>query len=265
MKRLLLSAIVIAVITGGCGSGGSTTSAATRPTVTKPVKRHKPHKAHKAHKAKRKTRHHTPHRVSTSSSGGASAAPPVTTTTAPAVVTTTPPPATTTTATPPPPPTTTQQQTTTQHHTGTTTTSQGYCLSVTARIGTPGGSIPVAQITPGMFVWSTDLRGQRIRVKVVRVHHTHVPSSHMMVRLRLADGRALLVSLGHPLPDGQPIRTLAVGQRFEGTRVTSNTRVRYGRPYTYDLLPAGPTHTYFADGVLLGSTLAPNVALTRPF
>jgi hypothetical protein len=32
-------------------------------------------------------------------------------------------------------------------------------------------------------------------------------------------------------------------------------------PYTsatYDLLPSGPTGTYFADGVLLGSTLAVN-------
>jgi predicted lipoprotein with Yx(FWY)xxD motif len=132
-----------------------------------------------------------------------------------------------------------------------------YCLSVTARIATPEGPVQVDQIEPGAVVWSTDGRGHRIRVKVLKVHHTHVPSDHMMVRLRLADGRQLLVSLGHPLPDGKPVETLAAGQRFEGSRVLSAARVRYGRPYTYDLLPAGPTHTYFADGVLLGSTLAP--------
>ena len=108
-----------------------------------------------------------------------------------------------------------------------------------------------------MHVWSTDLTGRQISVKVLMVHHTAVPSSHMMVRLRLADGRTVLVSLGHPRPNGEAVSTLAVGQIFEGTRVVSNTRVIYGRPYTYDLLPAGPTHNYLANGILLGSTLAP--------
>ncbi|MFL5824400.1 MAG: hypothetical protein ACJ764_13265 [Solirubrobacteraceae bacterium] len=132
-----------------------------------------------------------------------------------------------------------------------------YCLAVTARIATPDGSVPVAAVRPGMSVWSTDLTGQRILVKVLRVHHTPVPSDHLMVQLRLADGRNLLVSLGHPLPNGRPVDTLVVGQQFEGSRVVSDARVQYGRPYTYDLLPAGPTHTYLADGILLGSTLAP--------
>jgi hypothetical protein len=115
----------------------------------------------------------------------------------------------------------------------------------------------VAAIKPGMTVWSTDLTGRRISVNVLRVRQAHVPSDHLMVRLRLADGRTLLVSLTHPLPSGEQVRTLTVGQRFEGTSVVSAARVEYGRPYTYDLLPAGPTHTYFADGILMGSTLAP--------
>lgn len=131
-----------------------------------------------------------------------------------------------------------------------------YCLAANTEIETPHGSVQVDQIEPGMVVWSTDRRGRRIRVKVLRVHHARVPADHMMVRLRLADGRHVLVSLGHPLPSGQPVDTLVAGERFEGTRVASATRVLYGKPYTYDLLPAGPTHTYFADGVLLASTLA---------
>ena len=81
-----------------------------------------------------------------------------------------------------------------------------------------------------------------------------------------ADGRHLLVSLGHPLPNGEPVQTLAPGERFEGSRVVSAAHVVYGRPYTYDLLPAGPTHTYYADGMLMGSTLAPaGTYLSRPF
>jgi predicted lipoprotein with Yx(FWY)xxD motif len=133
----------------------------------------------------------------------------------------------------------------------------GYCLSASARIATPNGPVQVSQVRPGMVVWSTDRQGRRISVTVLRVHHAHVPSNHLMVRLRLADGRRLLVSLGHPLPNGEPVQTLAAGERFEGTRVVSSAHEVYGRPYTYDLLPAGPTHTYLANGVLLGSTLAP--------
>ena len=128
---------------------------------------------------------------------------------------------------------------------------------MTARIATSNGSVPVADVKPGMLVWSTDLSGQRILEQVLRVHHTPVPSDHLMVQLRLADGRALLVSLGHPLPGGQPVETLVAGEQFEGTTVVSTTRVQYGHPDTYDLLPAGPTHTYYADGILMGSTLAP--------
>jgi predicted lipoprotein with Yx(FWY)xxD motif len=146
-----------------------------------------------------------------------------------------------------------------------------YCLSVTARIATSNGSVPVADVKPGMLVWSTDLFGRRILEKVLRVRHARVPPYHLMVRLRLADGRKLLLSPGHPLPNGKAVETLVAGQRFEGTRVVSAARVRYGKPYTYDLLPAGPTHTYFADGVLLGSTFAEvpggasTVLLTHPF
>jgi predicted lipoprotein with Yx(FWY)xxD motif len=136
-------------------------------------------------------------------------------------------------------------------------TGKNYCLSVTTQIAAPHGAVQVNRIRPGMVVWSADRHGRRIRVTVLKVHHTRVASDHLMVRLHLADGRKLLVSLGHPLPNGEPIRTLAAGRRFEGSRVVSAARVRYGRPYTYDLLPAGATHTYFADGVLLGSTLAP--------
>ncbi len=136
-------------------------------------------------------------------------------------------------------------------------TTPHYCLSVTARIATPTGPVQVDRIKRGQLVWSTDHHGHRIQVKVLKVLRTHVPLDHMMVRLRLADGRKLLVSLGHPLTDGRPVASLAAGQRFEGSRVLSAARVRYGRQYTYDLLPAGPTHTYFANGVLLGSTLAP--------
>ena len=37
------------------------------------------------------------------------------------------------------------------------------------------------------------------------------------------------------------------------------TLIPYEGLFTFDLLPAGPTGTYFADGILLRSTLDPRV------
>jgi hypothetical protein len=44
--------------------------------------------------------------------------------------------------------------------------------------------------------------------------------------------------------------------RFDGSTVVSARRIAYRGGFTYDLLPSGPTGTYFANGVLLGSTLS---------
>lgn len=263
MKRILIPSIAIAALIAGCGSGGSTTPMAhkTKTSTTSTTKttttKHKKHRKVVVKKTRRVV-----HRSTTSTSGGAAVTTTAVTTTAATTTSTPPPPPPpttthTTTHNNPPPVTTHQQPPPKKHHNGGGGGHGGYCLSVSDRIATPTGSVQVTQITPGMQVWSTDQQGRRISVKVLEVHHTAVPATHMMVSLHLADGRAVLASLGHPLPDGQPISTLSVGQRFEGTHVTSDTRVVYGKPYTYDLLPAGPTHTYFADGVLLGSTLAP--------
>jgi len=46
-----------------------------------------------------------------------------------------------------------------------------------------------------------------------------------------------------------------VGDRVDGATVVAATTVRLTDGGTYDLLPSGPTGTYWADGVLLGSTL----------
>ncbi len=254
MKRILISAIAIAVLIAGCGSGGSTTPAASKPKTTTSKTTTTTHTKPKPRKRRHVVKKRTTHTTSTPSGGGA-----VTTTTTTAA----PPPPTTTTVAPPPPPTTTAapppvttHQQPPPHHHHHSGGHGGYCLSVTDRIATPSGSVPVAQIQPGMHVWSTDAQGRRIDVTVEEVHHTAVPADHLMVRLHLADGRTVLASLGHPLPNGDPISSLTVGQQFEGTSVVSDTRVVYGQPDTYDILPAGPTHTYYADGVLLGSTLA---------
>jgi hypothetical protein len=78
-----------------------------------------------------------------------------------------------------------------------------------------------------------------------------------MVHLTLADGRQLWASPGHRVADGRQLGTLAVGDVVDTSRVSGWELVPYAGDHTYDLLPAGPTGFYWANGVLLSSTLSP--------
>lgn len=131
------------------------------------------------------------------------------------------------------------------------------CLARSTRIATPHGAVAVHRLRVGDTVWSTGPSGHRIAVRVVAVGRTPVPPTHQLVDLRLADGREVRASPGHPTPTGSTVGALRPGGRFEGTRIASAKRVAYSSAYTYDILPGGPTGTYFANSVLLASTLSP--------
>jgi hypothetical protein len=106
-----------------------------------------------------------------------------------------------------------------------------------------------------MRVWSIDGEGGRVVATVIRIGRTPVPASHLMVRLRLDDGRLLDASPGHPLADGRRLATIRLGDVVDGSIVTDATLEPYAGGWTFDLLPDGPTGTYIADGIPLGSTL----------
>ena len=129
------------------------------------------------------------------------------------------------------------------------------CLAAGVRIATPFGEVPVQDVRVGMAVWTTDLRGRRILGVVLRIGQMQAPLGHVVVRLALADGRTVMASPGHPTGDGRTVGELRPGDRFDGSRVVAAVPVGYSGAATYDLLPSGPTGTYFANGVLLGSTL----------
>jgi hypothetical protein len=130
------------------------------------------------------------------------------------------------------------------------------CLAQWTRIATPAGELPVAAVRPGMLVWTLDARGRRVAAPVLVVGHTPTPAGHQVVHLMLADGRSVDVSPGHPLADGRAVGDLAPGDQIDGSVVVGAARRPYDGVATWDLLPAGPTHLYWADGVLLRSTLA---------
>jgi hypothetical protein len=106
-----------------------------------------------------------------------------------------------------------------------------------------------------MAVWTVDQRGHRVAATILRVGSADVPATHQVVRLVLDDGRTLTASPGHPLPDGRQLGDLRPDDQVDGALVLRAELVRYGEPRTFDLLPSGPTGAYWADGILLGSTL----------
>lgn len=129
------------------------------------------------------------------------------------------------------------------------------CLAAATLIATPHGDVRVTDVTPGTLVWTAAADGTRVAAPVVEVGSMAVPSGHLMVHLRLADGRELLASPGHRTAYGRPLASLAVGDALDGSTVTLWELVPYNATRTYDLLPAGTTGSYWADGIPLSSTL----------
>jgi hypothetical protein len=130
------------------------------------------------------------------------------------------------------------------------------CLTAGTRIDTPGGSMPVTAVRAGMTVWSTDRSGLRVRATVLDTGQARAPVGHMVLLITLADGRSVTASPGHPTADGRRLGQLRVGDELDGTAIGSILPLAYDG-FTYDLLPSGATGAYWANGILIGSTLGP--------
>ncbi len=127
------------------------------------------------------------------------------------------------------------------------------CLVAADRIATPNGEVPVAELRPGVLVWTMDA-GRRVAAPISVVSHTPAPFGHRVSRVVLADGRAVIASPGHPTGDGRRVGELNPGDLLDGSRVMTIDLIPYVGD-TWDLLPLSSTGEYWADDVLLGSTL----------
>jgi hypothetical protein len=129
------------------------------------------------------------------------------------------------------------------------------CLARGTRIATPFGDIAVEEMQVGDVVWTLDAVGARVALPLIEIGSTPVPATHGVVQLRLSDGRAVDVSPGHPTADGRKVGDLAPGENYDGAVVASTELTAYTGGATFDVLPAGTTGMYWANGVLLGSTI----------
>jgi hypothetical protein len=134
------------------------------------------------------------------------------------------------------------------------------CLARGTRIATPDGEHRVEDLRVGMAVWTTDAAGRRVAGVVIEVGSTPVPATHEVVHLVLSDGRTVGVSPGHRLADGRRVGDLQRGDPVDRATVVSAVLEAYDGGATFDLLPSGPSRTYWANDILLASTLAGPVA-----
>ena len=132
------------------------------------------------------------------------------------------------------------------------------CLAKGTLIDTPSGPVPVEQLRKGMAVWTVDDSGKRTVAAVVETVMTSVPSPFQVVKVRLNDDRTVTASPGHPTAEGRALGDYQAGDTLDGALVAVVEHVTYNVGATYDILPTGSTGLYWANGVLLKSTLATN-------
>jgi hypothetical protein len=127
------------------------------------------------------------------------------------------------------------------------------CLTASTLIDTPNGPQPVAQLKVGTIVWTIGANGVRQAAPVL--HLASMPGGPgFLVHLALADGRDLWASPKHPLKDGRLVGELVRGDNVDGSRVVL-AQLLPSSAATYDLRPSGATGAYWANGILLASTL----------
>lgn len=127
------------------------------------------------------------------------------------------------------------------------------CASPDTPIATPEGERPIAELRPGDVVYSVD-HDAIVAVPIARVRQVHV-ENHSVLKIALEGGRSLEISPLHPDAEGVLLGNLHAGDLLERTRIERVSLIPYTHDSTYDILPASDTGTYFAAGVLMGSTL----------
>lgn len=129
------------------------------------------------------------------------------------------------------------------------------CLSENTVIDTPDGQVNVKDLHTGMAVFTQDSSGHKQIGIVLKTGRTIAPQGHIMVHVILDDKRELYVSPNHPTADGLLFGALIAGDTLDGSKIKSAEHVPYNGTYTYDVLPSGQTGFYWANGILVASTL----------
>ena len=129
------------------------------------------------------------------------------------------------------------------------------CLSEDTVIDTPNGSINVKDLKEGMSVFTQDTSGNRIVGTVLQTGNTQIFTYHTIVHIILDDSRELYVSPEHLTADDRLTHQLSAGDLLDGSEIQSVEFETYAGTSTYDILPSGQTGFYWANGILMKSSL----------
>jgi hypothetical protein len=127
------------------------------------------------------------------------------------------------------------------------------CAAPWSPVATPSGPTRIADLHPGDLVYSVD-HGEVTIVPIAQVNRQAV-AHHAMARVTLLSGDVIELSGGHPTADGRPFDTLGPDDQLGDAVILAVETVPYEEPFTYDILPASDTGTYFVAGAWVGSTL----------
>lgn len=130
------------------------------------------------------------------------------------------------------------------------------CLPGSTQILTSVGNVPIDQLKENDKVLSINSKGEKVEMRIKMVNKVEIVGAHSMVLIELKDGRKLQVSPGHPSSiANKNLGEFIVGEKLEGVSIVKITDISYAEPFTFDILPEGDTGFYWANGILIGSTL----------
>lgn len=132
----------------------------------------------------------------------------------------------------------------------------GPCFPGNSLISVPDGFVPVKNLKSGDLVWTVDKFGNKVKSVIVQKTKRRVSKDHKMAHIVLEDGRELIVSPGHPTIENREIGNLLKGQILDKSQIVSVQIMPHKEKYTYDILPSGDTGGYWANNILIGSTLS---------
>ncbi len=123
-------------------------------------------------------------------------------------------------------------------------------ISPDTRIRTAGVQKRIADIKKGELVLSDEEKAVRVK----KVSKAPV-KNYKVLKVKLNDGTIFEVSPGHPTADGRRFKELKMGDILDNRMVVETKLIPYIYSHIYDILPDSKTGNYYANGVLVGSTL----------
>lgn len=124
------------------------------------------------------------------------------------------------------------------------------CCSKDTKVLTTYGEKSISNIKVGDFVLTENNKFE----KVIMINKVPV-LNHMVLQLTFSDKTILKVSPNHPTADMRLVKDLKAGDLLT-KEIIEIKLIPYNYKYTYDILPDSLTGTYYANGILIGSTLS---------